>query len=199
MTEQQCANTQREGLYYSALVTGWITTKLERDKSILTLAAGGIGLVVTLMTTVGPTSCSMLWLYGLAVSCFLCSLIAVVIVLDKNGDHFEAVANGKTDREPRLEVLDAFSFWAFVGGAVFLAVIGMSGAVGKLEQQKEDNMASNSKNPAGQQAVERSVSGVGMLKPQPGASTQQGQQQVQSPSGGKETSSQTSVSQKGGK
>lgn len=39
--------------YYSAAVTAWFNTALEHDKSILTLAAGGIGLLITLLTTVG--------------------------------------------------------------------------------------------------------------------------------------------------
>lgn len=46
--------------YYSAAVTAWFNTALEHDKSILTLAAGGIGLLITLLTTVGLSTAEAL-------------------------------------------------------------------------------------------------------------------------------------------
>ena len=171
----------KDDLFYAAVVSGWLTTKLERDKGILTLAAGGIGLVVTLMTTVGPASCSMLWLYGLSVACFLASLITVVVVFDRNGDHLAAVANGKNEEEPKLILLDAISFWAFIAGACFLALLGLITGINKLDKQMEDVMATNSQNSTTSQIENKSVNGVAALRPQTPSGSQQGQQPTQTP------------------
>ena len=48
--------------FYSAAVQAWVTTRMEKDRALLNLAAGGIGLLVTLLTTVGPSSRSEFWL-----------------------------------------------------------------------------------------------------------------------------------------
>lgn len=50
-------NTQEKDIqFYAASVTAWFNTRLEHDKSLLALSAGGIGLLVTLLTTVGVKS-----------------------------------------------------------------------------------------------------------------------------------------------
>ena len=47
-----------------------MNTKLERDKSILMLSAGAVGLLATLMTTVGPYIYVALALYAVATISF---------------------------------------------------------------------------------------------------------------------------------
>ena len=37
---------QKGVAYYSALVNAWITTRMEKDKQLLTLSAAGIGLII---------------------------------------------------------------------------------------------------------------------------------------------------------
>jgi len=61
---------QKDVAFYSAAVTAWFATALELDKSILTLAAGGVGLHVTLLTTVGVRSAEGLVLYISALASF---------------------------------------------------------------------------------------------------------------------------------
>lgn len=45
---------KKEELYLSAVINGWIETRMERDRTLLALSTGGVGLLVTLVTTVGP-------------------------------------------------------------------------------------------------------------------------------------------------
>lgn len=54
---------QKRVEFYSAGLAAWYATRLEHDKSLLTLSAGGIGLLMTLMTTVGVSSAESLVLY----------------------------------------------------------------------------------------------------------------------------------------
>lgn len=55
MSEQKpdSIEQQKDVAYYSALVSAWIQTKMERDKTLASLSAGGIGLLVTILSTVG--------------------------------------------------------------------------------------------------------------------------------------------------
>jgi hypothetical protein len=39
--------------YYAATVNAWYNSTLEHDKSLLTLSAGGIGILITILTAVG--------------------------------------------------------------------------------------------------------------------------------------------------
>jgi len=131
----------KDDLYYGAIVAGWLNTKLERDKSILTLSAGGIGLLATLMTTVGPQTRAALVLYALASLAFAVALISVLVVLDRNADHLKHVNRGKADRDPRLAMLDRTSFWAFIVGALFLAALGVMAGIDKVGTQTGAQMS----------------------------------------------------------
>jgi hypothetical protein len=39
---------EKQTAFYSALVEAWLETKMEKDKSLLMLSAGGVGVLVTL-------------------------------------------------------------------------------------------------------------------------------------------------------
>jgi hypothetical protein len=39
---------QKEVEYYAAQVNAWLNTKFEHDKSLLTLSAGGLGLLISI-------------------------------------------------------------------------------------------------------------------------------------------------------
>ncbi|WDT74288.1 MAG: hypothetical protein MPW16_13610 [Candidatus Manganitrophus sp.] len=46
----------KELAFYEATVNAWITTKFEKDKHLLTLSLAAIGLLITLLTTVGAAT-----------------------------------------------------------------------------------------------------------------------------------------------
>ena len=46
----------KEVAFYGAVVEAWIGTRMEFDKSLLTLSLAGIGVVITLLTAVGMPS-----------------------------------------------------------------------------------------------------------------------------------------------
>ena len=58
----------------STLTTAWIDTRMEADRTMVALSAGGIGLLLTLLTAVTVPRSWILWLYGLA---FLGFLLAI--------------------------------------------------------------------------------------------------------------------------
>ncbi len=162
-------STTKDDLYYGAVVTGWLNTKLERDKSILTLSAGGIGLLVTLLTTVGPQTTVTLVLYGMAMLTFAVSLFCIIRILDRNADHLKQIVRGEVEGDSGLARLDRVSFWTFIAGAALLALLGMIAGIDKLGPQAGGQM-SKANQPTkitteGVATGKRSYDGIGDMRP----------------------------------
>jgi hypothetical protein len=89
--------------YYSALVNSWINTRLDRDKTLVTLSTAGVGILITLLTgrkVVGwPQWCS----YSLALAGFILCVMLALHTMRLNSDYIEAILS-KSDDEPKPEV-----------------------------------------------------------------------------------------------
>jgi len=139
-------NDQKRVEYYAASVNAWFNTSLEHDKSLLTLSAGGIGLLLTLLTTVGLSSTDALVLYIGAIVSFVVSLVAILIIFRRNRTYIEDIFSGKsTDIDPLLTKLDTTALWAFGIGVLFTAIIGLIAAIHSYST-KEKNMANETTN-----------------------------------------------------
>jgi hypothetical protein len=152
---------QQEVEFYAAGVTTWYNTRLEHDKSLLALSAGGIGLLITLLTTIGVSSAEGLVLHLLAMFSFLLCLGAILIIFKKNSKHIEDVLKTGTQPfdDPLLAKLDNIAIAAFAAGIIFSSVIGVSAAINSYSN-KEKAMANENKDKTG-----FSVNGVSNLKP----------------------------------
>jgi len=157
--------SQKDVEFYAAAVTAWLNTSLEHDKSVLALSAGGIGLLITLLTTVGLSNVVLLVLYVAAILAFLSSLIAVLAVFRRNRTHIEQVFLGNRAPDPVLTMLDQISVAAFGIGAILTAVIGISTAVVSYST-KEKTMATENKQVPTGEAQNRSFNGLGNLQNQ---------------------------------
>lgn len=155
---------QQEVEFYAASVNAWFNTALEHDKSIFTLSAGGVGLLVTLMT--GVSTSVMLHLYILAIVCFLVSLCMVLVIFRRNRTHIEQVLSGESQLDPVLSILDIGGKVTFAIGMVLTAIIGISAASASYESKKKEIAMANEKQvPAtGAQMVYDSVNGLGTLQ-----------------------------------
>lgn len=158
--------------HHSILLSAWIETKMERDKTLVTLSAAAIGLLVTILTTVGAKYLWDIFLFAIAVVSFLITIWSSLIIYQLNSQHLEDAMRGSSDKDPRLEKYDKRSIRAFIIGAVVTLLIGISSASYKLinpekspkanpmtNQQKSSN---NSVNPA---ILSESINGVTTLKP----------------------------------
>lgn len=105
--------------YYEASVAAWYQTKLERDKSVLTISAGAIGLMITL-------SCSFLndktfsWagfiLFLISTIFFAITIVCSIIIFNKNADYIEHVLKDETPHS--MGLYDWFSWIFFILGVV---------------------------------------------------------------------------------
>lgn len=186
MTQDEI-DDQKKIEFYAASVSAWYESSLEHDKSLLTLSAGGIGLLITLLTTVGLGTAEALVLYVGAISSFVVSLVSVLRVFRGNQKHIEDVLSGKNpSTDPALSRLDVTAIWSFGLGVVFTAVIGISAAIHSLttkekimtnETQKTTTTVplresfNGAANLQSGSDLGKSFNGAGNLQPQPAAQT----------------------------
>lgn len=167
MSDEDQTN-EKEIAYYSALVTGWLTTRLEHDKSILALSAGGIGLLVSLLTAIGVTSVVLYILYIFAIFSFLLSIISIVVVLRRNSTHLEDVINNTQTSDPILRFLDSTASYAFVIGILFTLAIGLSVGANSLKKNEDTKMTSTENHTTmidTTKTQKKSYDGVSNMKP----------------------------------
>ena len=155
--------------FYAASVTAWYTSALEHDKSIFALSAGGIALLVTLLTTVGIEEVVTLLLFFVATVAFLITLGCLLWVFRLNQNYIEhTLTTGTLVDDPKLKRLDQTARWSFLLGVLFASAVGFSAAwtsFNKKLSDKEKVMANDK--PAQTQSVPAfdSVNGAAKLSP----------------------------------
>ena len=126
--------SQKQLAHYAAIVEAWVATRMEKDKTLLSLATAGIGLLATLLTTVGPTSACQLWLYGSAGVSFICTIVTAIWIFDRNSRHLEdVIVRGVRGDDPLLVKLDVLVFLSFVIGVVLTGAIALSSGFAKIK------------------------------------------------------------------
>jgi len=152
--------------HYQTLLSAWISTKMERDKTIVTLSAAAIGLLVTLLTTVGIKS---YWEIAFYVGGFFGFAIAIwssLIIYEKNSDHIEEALRGSTSHSPELQKYDARSKASFVIGACFALGLGIFASINQLQSIEENIMSEKPKGGSQKQTTLReSVNGLNKVSP----------------------------------
>lgn len=108
---------------------------MERDRTLLALSSAGLGLLATLLTTIGIGSRLQFVVYVLASSSFLGSVFGGLAVFHLNSWHLEDLIH---QREPRRKLLN-FSTVILVGGFVLGIVLTLLLAfwLGKAKVDKE--------------------------------------------------------------
>ncbi|MDD3050575.1 MAG: hypothetical protein PHR06_05455 [Candidatus Cloacimonetes bacterium] len=87
---------QKDVEYYSNTVNAWYTTKLERDRSILIISSGGLGVLITILNFYGVKNYTEMILYFLSMFLFTVSIITMIIIFQKNAEYLEVVIGEKS-------------------------------------------------------------------------------------------------------
>lgn len=171
MTDDE-VKQQKEIQFFGAAMGAWVNTALEHDKSLLTLSAGGIGLLVTLLSTVGVGNVVLLVLYIAAMLAFLACVVGVLGVFRRNKTHIKQVVDGKGDPDPILRALDAAARASFGIGAILTTIIGISTAA--LSYTASEGRMSNERvTREGTVDFGKSLNNIGGLRPSTGGASAQ--------------------------
>jgi len=166
MSEDEESYKDKDVAFYSATLTAWYTTKFEKDKHLLSLSTAGIGLLVTLATTVGVTQVCTAAMYVLAVISFLVCILSVLIIFGRNANHLQHLVSGTEDRDSILSLLDKLASSSFVFGIIFTLLVGLFSSIDKIKIQ-EAVMAKDSEKMVNTSTttIERSVDGASAMRP----------------------------------
>lgn len=155
----------KEVAYYAAKANAWFNTKLEYDKSILVLSAGAIGLLITLLTTVGVKSVVLLILFTTSIISFIVCLISVLAIFTRNAKHLEDLIQGNKTNDQLLGVLDALSIFSFILGVILASIIGISIAANNV-LSKETEMTDKKETTNKTVELNESFKGANNISPQ---------------------------------
>jgi len=158
------SDKEKEIAFYAATVDAWLNTKFELDKSLLTLSTGAIGLLVTLLTTIGATSVEGLALYFAALLSFLICVISILLVFKRNAKHLEGIAKETQTNDQLLKSLDTSAAISFVFGVLLTLIIGGTAAINQFIQ-KEIKMTKEVNKITHKVSVGNSVNGLAALRP----------------------------------
>src|SRR5437660_5580640 len=90
-SQDPIAESPKKLAFYSSSVAAWFNTQLERDRSLLTLSAGGIALLFTPLATARTSSATNFVCYLLAIVCFLTCVVTVLWIFRRNAFHIEQI------------------------------------------------------------------------------------------------------------
>ena len=176
--------------HYSVFLTAWVQTRLEHDRALITLSAAAIGILVTILTTVGVNARWHILLHLLAFVAFGTTIFLCIRIYELNSDKLENEIRGPDDptyRNVSLAKYDLWSLRSFITGVAFAAILGVFSALAQFEQsggtemsKKTDLQIGDTKLPLG-----KSLDGAEKLRPaapitQPPAETQDGAGGVES-------------------
>jgi hypothetical protein len=159
--------------HYTVMLSTWVHTRMERDKTLVTLSAGAIGLLVTILTTVGVSSYEQIIVVFFSFVGFVTCIVSALIIYQLNAGHIESEIRGESNDAPRLRRFDKLSLWSFSIGTGALVVFGLLSAHQFLTTEERDMASKETETKVGTPVTERrSVEGIGTLKPQePGGSS----------------------------
>jgi hypothetical protein len=160
----------KDRLFYSAMINAWLHTKIERDKQLLTLSSSAIGLLVTLLRTVGVSSWLQIALFSVTLFAFLVTVISILIILGKNATRIQETLNGSETRNRALALLDEVATISFIMGMIMVVIIGIYSATTSLSEKgtnmNKDNIGNTPRHSVGTNRRD-SWNDVHKLRPQP--------------------------------
>ena len=159
------ADDGKDTEFYGATVNAWYTTRMERDRSLLTLSAGGIGLLVTLLSTVGIHSSEALVLYIVALVAFTTCLGAVLWIFQRNADHLEDVVKDRAHSDSLLRTLDSVAVWSFLLAVVLSSIVGVGAAIHSREVGETDMAEHKGKGTGRVIGLDESYDGAANMRP----------------------------------
>jgi hypothetical protein len=112
--------------FYSTVLQAWVNSKFEKDRSIMTLSAAGVGLLVTFLTTAkGPLDKNYMIFVSCALVLFLFSILSCLIIFAKNPDRLRDILQGLEEESKLLNFLDWIANCSFAGGILFSVSAGL--------------------------------------------------------------------------
>ena len=120
--------------FYSESVSAWYLTKIEKDKSLLTMSVAAIGLLITLITSLdNPTA----WVAVIAIFSFIVCSGSIILIFEQNANYIQSIILNKNKKYQKLKYLDTIANWSFMLGIIISLVFSFSTYHNNKNQKKE--------------------------------------------------------------
>lgn len=128
------ASVQSESLDFQHapkhLLAAWFTTRFERDKHLVALASAGIGLLITLLSSLGSTSKFQTGMYLISILSFIVTIAVGLFIFNYNAKYLETVMKEDDENSHEsgtlLKWLDIIITLSFGIAIISAACIGLS-------------------------------------------------------------------------
>lgn len=172
--------------FYQAVVQAWVATRMELDRTLVTLAAAGVGLLVTLVTNLQSISPLEFVLYLLANLSFILVIVTGTIVFRRNSQYLEEASQNRNASDPVLKALDRVALGAFYVGVALTFAIGLVASAKRIEsvpcadsQKRSSEVQTVVPLPTASSAVPNGTTTVPELRAAPHASSEERKIEVQ--------------------
>jgi len=143
--------------HYSVMLAAWMQTKMEYDKTLVTLSFGGIALLVTIINLTGPWSVWSILLFIGAFGGFLLTIGCALVIYERNAAHIESEIRGE-HKDFKLKLLDKFLKYSFLCGIV-CAILAATLSIWSKQMVEPNKKATTAQN------LNESFQGIETLKP----------------------------------
>jgi hypothetical protein len=160
MTEEE----QKE--FRGQLRNAWMQTSLERDKSILTLSFGAIGLLFVIVDKLPISNHATLLIFLLAILSFMIAVVSVVWIFQENRPILQSQLKGEDENSKFADLLDHLAVGGFCLGLLLSCILAFLYAMHSYDintQEKREQNMSEEIQP--QKPITESFKGVNRIKP----------------------------------
>lgn len=168
--------------FYSQSYASFYNTTMEKDKSILTVSAGGIGFLITILTISKEINVVEYILFLFAALSFIVAIFTIIHIFGKNADYIISLTTESDDCDEKDNKLKTFDKVATCAFAIAIASSVILGATLTFKNIKNEVVIMSKKNESSQplQKINESATGAssikrsfcGAAKLKPNASTQ---------------------------
>lgn len=141
LVEESYQNAQKNHekkalVYYEHLLDSLIITRMEYDKSLLLISIGGVGLLITLLTTLKFPSIYYILFFIISILALLITGIMIAYTFYISTTYIKFILanqNKKAEKEnKKLKLLRWIIVFSFTSGIAFAVGVGILAAVYKL-------------------------------------------------------------------
>jgi hypothetical protein len=178
---------EKDKAYYTSTLNMWYAIRLEKDKQLLTLSVTALGVLVTLLRTLGVSSISQAIFFAIATLGFFLTIILILFSFEKSSIYLKQILVNSPADESALIILDRVALFSFGIAMLSVLAIGADSLLNNFHQDR--TMTQESQKPQVNRMINvgekqtHGMQGAASLRPQPPSKPQN----PQSSSGGSGT------------
>jgi hypothetical protein len=173
MTEIKDENEKRELrelegkniAHYQTLLSAWINSRMEQDKMLITVSAGAVGLLITIITTVGVNGFWQCLFASISIFGFIVAICSCLHIFEVNAKHLEENLSSRStdDSSKLLKRLDSLTKVSFYVGIIFAGLMTVTPFLlrtgGAIMAEKSQDSGKKTQN------LNESINGIKKLSP----------------------------------